>query len=106
MRPAGTSNKFIDPPNTDTVPIHEFMLKDSYRGLPTQQSRDPFTCGLSGLSYSAAEVVDRVDYLARALSKELGWHPNQGTEWDKVVGIFALNTVWCCLVYIVVELGG
>ncbi len=38
-------------------------------------------------------MVDRVDYLARALSNEFGWHPNEGTEWDKVIGIFALNTV-------------
>jgi hypothetical protein len=38
-------------------------------------------------------MVDRVEHLARALSKELGWQPNRGTEWDKVAGIFALNTV-------------
>jgi ribosome assembly protein SQT1 len=38
-------------------------------------------------------MVDRTDRLARALSKEFGWEPNQGTEWDKVAGIFALNTV-------------
>ena len=38
-------------------------------------------------------MVDRVDHLARALSKEFGWEPNKGTEWDKVIGIFALNTV-------------
>lgn len=39
------------------------------------------------------EMVDRVEQLARALSKEFGWAPNKGTEWDKVIGIFALNTV-------------
>lgn len=38
-------------------------------------------------------MVDRVEHLARALSKEFGWRPNKGTEWDKVIGIFALNTV-------------
>lgn len=38
-------------------------------------------------------MVSRVEHLARALSKEFGWQPNKGTEWDKVVGIFALNTV-------------
>jgi hypothetical protein len=38
-------------------------------------------------------MVLRVEHLARALSKEFGWQPNEGTEWDKVVGIFALNTV-------------
>lgn len=38
-------------------------------------------------------MADRTDRLARALSTEFGWQPNQGTEWDKVAGIFALNTV-------------
>lgn len=38
-------------------------------------------------------MVDRVESLAKGLAKEFGWSPNQGTEWDKVVGIFALNTV-------------
>lgn len=38
-------------------------------------------------------MAERVDHLARTLSKEFGWDPNQGTEWDKVAAIFALNTV-------------
>ena len=38
-------------------------------------------------------MVDRVDHLAKGLAKEFGWEVNKGTEWDKVVGIFALNTV-------------
>jgi ribosome assembly protein SQT1 len=69
------------------------MLRDEHRGCPTKESRNPYTCGLSGRTYSAAEVVDRVKYLARGISKELGWSPNKGTEWDKVIGIFSLNTV-------------
>lgn len=39
------------------------------------------------------EVKERVDYLARGLAKELGWQPNQGSEWDKVVGVFSVNTL-------------
>ena len=69
------------------------MLDDSYGRCPLKNSRNPFTCGLSGRTYSAVEMVSRVEHLARALSKEFGWQPNKGTEWDKVVGIFALNTV-------------
>jgi ribosome assembly protein SQT1 len=69
------------------------MLNDAYGRHPLKKSRNPFTCGLSGRTYTAVEVADRVEHLARALSKEFGWHPNQGTEWDKVIGIFALNTV-------------
>ncbi len=56
-------------------------------------SKAPFTCGLTGVEYSMVEVRDRVDKLARSLSKELSFGPNAGTEWDKVVGVFSVNTV-------------
>jgi hypothetical protein len=69
------------------------MLDEQYGRCPLKESKDPFTCGLTGVTYTALEQVDRVDHLARALAKELEWQPNQGTEWDKVCGIFALNTV-------------
>ncbi|KAI9726236.1 MAG: hypothetical protein M1834_009091 [Cirrosporium novae-zelandiae] len=80
-----------DPP--DTVPLCDFMFNEIYGRYPLGYSRSPFTCGLSGREYSALELRERVDYLARALSKEFGWMPNKGTEWDKVVGVYALNTV-------------
>lgn len=73
------------------------MLDEAYGRHPLNKSQNPFTCGLSGTTYSAKEMVDRVELLARALSKEFGWQPNKGTEWDKAVGIFALNTVCECL---------
>jgi hypothetical protein len=38
-------------------------------------------------------VKENVDHLSRALSKELRWKVNEGSEYDKVAGIFALNTV-------------
>jgi len=82
---------YPDPP--DTVPISQFMLDDAYGRCPQKESKNPFTCGISGRTYTGLEMVERVDHLARALSKEFGWHPNKGTEWDKVIGIFALNTV-------------
>lgn len=80
-----------DPP--DSIPISEFMLNEQYGRYPLHHARQPFTCGLTGFGYSALEVRDRVDKLARALSKELGWRPNEGTEWDKVIGIFSVNTI-------------
>ncbi|TVY53909.1 Acyl-CoA ligase easD [Lachnellula cervina] len=76
-----------------TAPKLEFMLDEKHGRQPLKSSRNPFTCGLSGRTYTAAEQVDRVELLARSLSKVLGWQPNKGTEWDKVIGIFALNTV-------------
>lgn len=69
------------------------MLDDKHGRVPNKHSKNPFTCGISGRTYTALEMVDRVESLAKGLAKEFGWSPNQGTEWDKVVGIFALNTV-------------
>ncbi|KAK3166947.1 hypothetical protein OEA41_010072 [Lepraria neglecta] len=81
----------FDPP--DSIPISEFMLNEEFGRHPLHHARAPFTCGLSGAEYSALEVRDRVEKLARGLSKELGWQPNKGTEWDKVIGVFSLNTI-------------
>ncbi|KAL9119087.1 MAG: hypothetical protein Q9187_004358 [Circinaria calcarea] len=77
----------------DSIPLCDFMLDERYGRQPLSESRPPFTCGLTGKEYSALEVRDRVDWLARGLSKELGWQPNVGTEWDKVIGVFSLNTI-------------
>ncbi|MCJ1320435.1 hypothetical protein MMC15_005774 [Xylographa vitiligo] len=83
--------KLRDPPNT--VPIHEFMFDEKHGRYPIQKSKPPFTCGLTGIEYSAVEVRERVNNLAKALSKELNWQPNSGTEWDKVIGVFTVNTI-------------
>ncbi|KAK2805532.1 hypothetical protein FQN50_006158 [Emmonsiellopsis sp. PD_5] len=77
----------------DDIPISEFMLNERYGRHPLGYSKDPFVCGLSGRSYSALELADRVDGLARALCKEFGWQPNQGSEWDKVACIYSVNTI-------------
>lgn len=70
------------------------MLEEDYGRRPLATSEPPFTCGLSGLEYSASEVKQRVENLSRSLAVELGWAPDVGTEWDKVAAVFALNTVW------------
>ena len=89
--PAWVPELPFDPP--DSIPLNEFMLNEQYGRYPLSKSNPPFTCGLTGAEYSALEVRDRVDNLARALSKELSWKVNEGTEWDKVAGIFSVNTV-------------
>lgn len=81
----------FDPP--DSIPICDFMLEEHYGRHPLGYSNNPFTCGLTGKTYTSLEVRERVDYLARALAKELGWQPNQGSEWDKVIAVFSVNTV-------------
>lgn len=77
----------------DSIPISEFMLNEKHGRVAHDSSRDPYTCGLTGKSYSSREVVNRVDQIARGLAKEFGWAPNQGTEWDKTLAVFSVNTV-------------
>lgn len=77
----------------DDVAISEFMLNEKYGRVPHAQSRDPYTCGLTGKTCSSREIVDRVDHIARGLAKEFGWAPNQGTEFDKTLAVFSVNTV-------------
>jgi hypothetical protein len=81
------------PPIPDSIPISEFMISGQYGRNPFQSSKDPFTCGITGKSYSWSEVAERVSYLSRALAEELGWGPNKGSEWDKTLVIFGWNTV-------------
>ncbi|GAM34962.1 hypothetical protein TCE0_015r02893 [Talaromyces pinophilus] len=77
----------------DDVAICDFMLDEKHGRTTFSNSQNPYTCGLSGKSYSWLEVRDRVDYLSRALAKEFNWHPNRGTEWDKVAACFLVNTI-------------
>lgn len=81
----------LDPP--DSVPIWEFMTDEKTGRHPLAKSRNPLTCGLSGKTYTVTEQVKRTDHLSRALAKRMGWAPNEGTAWDKVAGVFSLNTV-------------
>lgn len=73
------------------------MLNNKYLSVPLEEAKNPYTCGLSGRTYSALEAKERTGFLARALSKELGFEVNKGSEWDKVIGIYAFNTVSNCL---------
>ncbi|WEW56512.1 hypothetical protein PRK78_001957 [Emydomyces testavorans] len=81
------------PPIPDDVAICDFMLDEKYGRYPLASSRDPFTCGMTGRTYSAVKVAERVEVLARALANEFGWKLNKGTEWDKVVGVYSYNTI-------------
>ncbi|KLP12984.1 putative phenylacetyl-CoA ligase [Fusarium fujikuroi] len=81
----------IDPP--DSIPIAEFMKNEAYGRQPIAKSRHPFTCGITGRSYSSPELFERSESFARALAKRLQWQPNEGMPWDKVLAIFSLNTI-------------
>jgi len=57
------------------------------------KSRNPFTCGITGRTFTTDEAHRRSDNVAKALSKIMGWEPNVDSPWDKVVGFFSFNTV-------------
>jgi hypothetical protein len=73
------------------------MFDEKYGRRPINESQNPYTCGISGRTFTTNEIKDRVEYLARSLKKEFGWEINgkKGGEWEKVAGIFSLNTVSC-----------
>lgn len=77
----------------DSIPLCDFILDEKYGRAALASSKKPFVWGTTGDGYTALEVRQRVDYLARALAYELGWQPNVGSEWDKTVCIFSVNTV-------------
>ncbi|KAK3310811.1 uncharacterized protein B0T15DRAFT_50811 [Chaetomium strumarium] len=81
----------FDPP--DSITIGEFMRSEIYGRHPIARSRNPFTCGLTGKTYTVTESHARSDQIARALSKILGWEPNADSPWDKVIAVFSFNTI-------------
>ncbi|KAK4151455.1 hypothetical protein C8A00DRAFT_35903 [Chaetomidium leptoderma] len=81
----------FDPP--DSVTIGDFMRSEIYGRRPIAKSRNPFTCGLTGKTYTVAESNRRSDLIAQALSKVMGWEPNADSPWDKVIGVFSFNTI-------------
>jgi hypothetical protein len=77
----------------DSITVDQFMNTEAYGCRPFSKSRNPYTCGLTGRTYSSAEVANRVDFLARGIRKKLNIFPNEGTEWDRVAALFCVNTV-------------
>lgn len=95
------------PPIPDNISLERFMFDERYGRYPLAKSRNPFTCGLTGRTYTFTQVKERVDHLSRALTKELGFKADEGTEWDKVVAVFSLNTIdYITLAWAVHRIGG
>ena len=63
----------FDPP--DSISIGDFMLDENYGRHPLGYANNPFTCGLTGKTYTSLEVKERVDFLAR--SCEGVWVPSK-----------------------------
>ncbi|EEH46636.1 uncharacterized protein PADG_02734 [Paracoccidioides brasiliensis Pb18] len=77
----------------DSIPICDFIFNEKYGRPSLESSRSPFVWAVSEEGYSAVQVRQRVDYLARSFALEFAWHPNRGSEWEKIIGVFSLNTV-------------
>jgi hypothetical protein len=81
------------PPIPDSVPICDFLLDEKNGRREDSSSYAPLTCAISGKEYSVADVRHRVEQVAKALATKLKWEVDGGTQWEKVVGIFAFNSV-------------
>ncbi|KAL7956026.1 hypothetical protein V8C34DRAFT_289992 [Trichoderma compactum] len=77
----------------DSITIEEFLRNEQYGRYPVAKARNPYTCGVTGTTYDAAQVAERVDHMARAISKRLGLNPHQETEWERVVALYSVNTI-------------
>lgn len=81
-----------EPPNNIT--IGEFIWSSKHGRRPAATSRSPFTCGLTGKSFTVTQAPQRINFLARGLAQVLKVEPNKGLSLDKVIAIFSPNTVW------------
>ncbi|EXV03743.1 AMP binding enzyme [Metarhizium robertsii] len=91
---------FLPPPSSPTLPglpdsitLEEFINNPKYGRHPIAESKDPYTCGITGLTRSVADVAQRTDYLARGIARRLAFNPHEGTEWDRVACLYSLNTI-------------
>ncbi|KAL4928071.1 uncharacterized protein BDV17DRAFT_298800 [Aspergillus undulatus] len=81
-------------PIPDSSPIYDFLVQRDNRHLYNwTEGSQTLACAHSGRSYTLNDIQSRVDALSRSLSHELGWSPNEGSPWDKVIGIFSFNTI-------------
>ncbi|KAL9567239.1 hypothetical protein ACKAV7_008622 [Fusarium commune] len=77
----------------DSISVADFINTEKAGRRAFEKSKRPYTCGVTGTSRTVEEVAQRVDFLARGLAKNVGFDPNDGTAWDRVVAIYALNTI-------------
>ena len=89
-----TSPSWVPPLQSipDSTLVGDFVL-DGPQAPDASDDTPLLACADSGKTYTLAEIKEKVDFLSRALSRELGWLPNEGDPWDKVLGIYSFNTV-------------
>ncbi|KEZ41351.1 hypothetical protein SAPIO_CDS7464 [Scedosporium apiospermum] len=78
----------------DSITIEQFMNDETYNRKPLRESRNPYTCGITGKTYTAQETKERTNFLSRAIGKRLEFAPNDdATPWEKVVAVFSVNAI-------------
>ena len=83
----------ISVPTPDDKLVGDFVVERKHRLYEWSTDKPMIVCALSGKSYTINDVKNRVSNLSKGLSNRLGWSPNQGSVWKKVVGILSYNTV-------------
>ncbi|KAK4169041.1 hypothetical protein QBC43DRAFT_296370 [Cladorrhinum sp. PSN259] len=78
----------------DSISLGQFTL-EGHRDATFQilSKHKLFVDGITGKSYSREILGQRMEWLACALAKNLGWSVNEGSPWDRVVAIYCLNTI-------------
>lgn len=77
----------------DTITLNDFIFEEEHGRAPFASSLDPYIDGVSGKRIGPLALKQNVECLARALARELNWGVNEGSEFSKVAGIFALNAI-------------
>lgn len=93
----------------DDIPVHEFLFNEKYGRRAIKDSLPAFTDAVTGKSYKAEDVRNQIEFLARSLSKRLGWKPEDSAVANlsrdhppnpdskllggKVLCVFSYNTV-------------
>lgn len=62
----------------------------------TGTAQPALICAKTGKGYTGDDVGDKVEILARALCRDLGWSPNKGSSKEKVIAILSENSVCTC----------
>ncbi|KAK3984773.1 hypothetical protein QBC44DRAFT_353478 [Cladorrhinum sp. PSN332] len=68
----------------DSIPLGQFTLEGSNDAPFQALSKHLFVDGITGKSYSREILGQRVEWLASALAKNLGWSVNEPSPWDKI----------------------
>ena len=91
--PPAWAPKLNDNDIPDDISLGDFVFSDRYRPRKCQDSPAPFIASVDGASYNVEETRQRIEWLATGLADRLQLKDTTGSEWNRVVSIFAVNNV-------------